>query len=133
MTTSGARSKMIKRKILLVISICFLIGGIARLLANEGVFRLFMMEHLWSGDPFFIYIYRLLGVFVIWIGIILFLCSKDIAKYRSIIVGSMFALALFFVVSLVTGLCVGLGLKFFLVDSIFSLFLVIVLYIIQKN
>lgn len=124
---------MAKRKILLIISILFLIGGIGRLLVNEGIFRFLMMEHLWSGDPFFVYIYRLLGVFVIWIGIILFICSKDIVRYRSMIIGSILALALFFVVSLVTGLCVGLGLRFFLVDSIFSLFLVVVLYVIQKN
>jgi len=91
------------------------------------------MEHLWSGEPFFIYIYKLLGVFVIWMGIILFVCSKDVVKYRSIIRGSILALTLFFVVSLLTGFITGLGLRFFLVDSIFSLILIVLLYIIQKE
>ncbi len=124
---------MNKAKILLIISIAFLIGGIVRLFANENLFRIFEMEHLWSGEPFFIYIYKLLGVFVIWVGIILFICSKDIVKYKSIIIGSMMGLALFFVVSLVTGLATGLGLQFFLVDSIFSLLLIAVLYLVQKG
>ncbi len=124
---------MIKRRILLIISLCFFIGGIGRLVANEGVFRIFRMEHLWSGEPFFIYIYKLLGVFVIWVGIILFVCSKDLIRYKGVIRASILGLLLFFVVSLLTGFITGLGLKFFLVDSIFSLILIVLFYIIQKE
>jgi len=113
---------MKRSKILLIISFLFILGGIVRLLANETIFRVFEMQQLWSGEPFFIYIYRLLGVFVIWIGIVLCICSRDVVRYRSILLGSVLALALFFVVSLLTGLTVGLELRFFLVDSIFSLF-----------
>jgi len=124
---------MNKGKILLIISIAFLLGGIVRLFANENTFRLFSMEHLWSGEPFFIYIYRLLGVFVIWAGIILLICSRDIIRYRTIIIGSMLGLTLFFMVSLLTGLITGLGFQFFLVDSIFALFLIFVLHIVQRG
>ena len=124
---------MNKRKILLIISFLLILGGFVRLLANERLFGIFGMQNLWSGEPFFIYIYRLLGVFVIWAGIILCICSADLLRYRSIIKGSMLALALFFGVSLLTGLSVGLKLRFFLIDSAFSLFLIIVLYIIQKD
>lgn len=124
---------MIRRRILLIISLCFFIGGIGRLVANEDVFRIFGMEHLWSGEPFFIYIYKLLGVFVIWVGIILFVCSKDLIRYKGVIRASILGLLLFFVVSLLTGFITGLGLKFFLVDSIFSLILIVLFYIIQKE
>lgn len=124
---------MAKRTILLIISLAFLIGGIGRLVANEGVFRIFGMAHLWSGEPFFIYIYKLLGVFVIWMGILLFVSSRDVIRYRGIIRGSILGLLLFFVVSLLTGHSVGLKLQYFLVDSIFSLILVLLLYIIQKD
>jgi hypothetical protein len=124
---------MSKRKILLIISLLFILGGMVRLLANEDIFRFFGMDHLWSGVPFFIYIYRLLGIFVIWAGIVLFVCSKDIIRYRGIIRGSILALLLFFLVSLLTGISVGLELKFFLVDSLFSLFLIFVLYFTQKD
>ena len=124
---------MIRRRILLIISLCFLIGGIGRLVANQDVFGIFLMEHLWSGEPFFIYTYKLLAVFVIWIGIVLFVCSRDLVRYRGIIRGSILGLLLFFVVSLLAGFSTGLGLKFFLVDSIFSLILIVLLYIIQKE
>lgn len=124
---------MTKRRILFIISLCFLIGGIGRLVANQDVFGIFLMEHLWTGEPFFIYTYKLLAVFVIWIGIVLFVCSRDVIRYKSIIRGSILGLLLFFVVSLLAGFVTGLGLKFFLVDSIFSLILVVLLYIIQKE
>ncbi|MGB2804316.1 MAG: hypothetical protein WBD64_05405 [Candidatus Zixiibacteriota bacterium] len=124
---------MTKKKVLLIISLAFMLGGIGRLVVNESVFKIFAMEHLWSGDPFFIYIYKLLGVFVLWMGILLFISSRDVIRYRGIIRGSILGLLLFFVVSLLTGLSVGLKLQYFLVDSIFSLILVLLFYIIQKD
>ena len=126
-------TEIIKKKILLIISLCFFIGGVGRLIATEGVFKLFCMQHLWSDQPFVIYNYKALAVFVIWVGIILFICSKDVIKYKSLIRGSILALAIFFLVTLLTGILTGLGLQFFLVDSIFALFLIILLYIIQTE
>ena len=124
---------MTKKTILLVISLAFLLGGIVRLFAGECTFGFFQMGHLWSGDAYFVYIYRLLAVFVIWAGLILLVCSRDIIRYRGVIVVSMLALFLFFVVSLLVGFATGLGLIFFLVDSIFALVLVVLLYVIQKG
>ncbi len=124
---------MTKKKALLIISLLFMLGGVGRLVANESIFRIFAMEHLWSGDPFFIYVYKLLGTFVLWMGILLFVSSRDVIRYRGIIRGSILGLLLFFVISLLTGLSVGLKLQYFLVDSIFSLILVLLLYIIQKD
>jgi uncharacterized membrane protein YbjE (DUF340 family) len=124
---------MTKGKALLVISLLFMLGGIGRLVASEAVFRIFGMAHLWSGEPFVIYNYKLLAVFVIWMGIILFVCSKDVVRYRSIIRASMLGLLLFFLVSLLTGFITGLGIRFFLVDSIFCLILVVFFCIIQKE
>ena len=124
---------MAKKNVLLIISLLFMLGGIVRLFANESIFGMFQMAHLWTGDPFFIYIYKLLGAFVLWVGVMLFVSSKDVIRYKGIIRGSILGLLLFFVVSLWTGLATGLGLQYFLVDSIFSLFLVVLLYIIQKD
>ena len=124
---------MTKRTILLIISLMFLLGGIVRLFAGECTFRFFHMEHLWSGEAYFVYIYRLLAVFVIWAGLILLVCSRDIIRYRGVIIASILALLLFFIVSLLVGFATGLGLRFFLVDSIFSLVLVVLLYVIQKG
>jgi hypothetical protein len=122
-----------KSIILRVVSIAFLIGGIGRLIATEGVFKLFKMQHLWFDQPFFIYNYKVFAVFVIWVGIVLFVCSKDVAKYKSIIRGSILALIIFFLVSLFAGILTDLGLRFYLVDSIFSLILIVLLYMIQTE
>jgi hypothetical protein len=122
-----------KCKLLLLISLAFIIGGVVRIVANEDIFRFFRMEHLWSNEPFFVYIYKLLGVFVLWMGILLFIASKNVSRYRGVVLGSVIGLGLFFVVSLLTGFSVGLGLLYFMVDSVFSLFLVMVLYLIYRN
>jgi hypothetical protein len=126
-------SQTTKNTILRAVSVAFLIGGVGRLIASEGVFRLFKMQFLWTDQPFFIYNYRVLGVFVIWVGIILFICSKDVAKYKSLIRGNLLALVIFFLVTLLTGILTGLGAKFYLVDSIFSLILIVLFYIIQAE
>jgi hypothetical protein len=126
-------SQTTKATVLRVVSIAFLIGGIGRFIATEGVFRLFKMQFLWIDQPFFIYNYKVLGAFVIWIGVILFICSRDVAKYKSIIRGNILALVIFFLVTLLTGIITGLGLRFYLVDSIFSLILIVLLYIIQTE
>jgi hypothetical protein len=122
-----------KTVVLRVISIVFLIGGIGRLIATEGVFRLFKMQHVWYDQPFVIYNYKVLAVFVLWMGIILFACSTDIMKYKPIVQWSILGLIIFFLVTLLTGIFTGLGLRFFLVDSIFSLILIILFYIIQTE
>jgi hypothetical protein len=126
-------SQTAKNTILRIVSIAFLIGGIGRLIATENVFRLFKMQFLWTDQPFFIYNYRVLAVFVIWVGIILFICSRDVTKYKSLIRGNILALVIFFLVTLLTGILSGLGLRFYLVDSIFSLILIILFYIIQTE
>jgi hypothetical protein len=124
---------MTKRTGLLIISLILMIGGIGRLVANEAIFRAFHMGHLWLNQPFAWYNYKLLGVFVLWMGIILFVCSRDVVRYRGIIRASILGLLFFLVVSLVAGFASGLEIQYFLVDSIFSLILILLLLIIQKQ
>ena len=126
--TQGAKTTILR-----VLAIAFLIGGVGRLIANQGIFRFFQMQHLWSDQPFIIYNYKALAVFVIWIGVVLFICSGDIIRYKPIVRWSIFVLAIFFLVTLLTGMLTGLGLRFYLVDSIFSLLLIILFYIIQTE
>lgn len=122
-----------KRTVLLIISILLMAGGIVRVFAHKELFKMFVMEHLWVDHPFFIYIYKLFGVFVIWIGILFFICSKDLTRSKPIIRGSIIGLILFFLVSLITGLWTGLEIQFFLVDSLFALFLALFLFFTLKD
>jgi hypothetical protein len=124
---------MRRSTMLLIVSLALMLGGFVRLVANEAIFRFFRMEHLWFGEPFAWYNYKLLGVFVLWIGIVLFVCSREVIRYRGVIRASILGLLLFSAVSLVAGLASGLATQFFLVDSIFSLILVGLFYIIQKE
>ncbi len=124
---------MTKRTGLLIISLILMIGGIGRLVANEAIFRAFHMGQLWLSQPFAWYNYKLLGVLVLWLGIILFVCSRDVIRYRGVIRASILGLLLFLVVSLVTGFAAGLEIRYFLVDSIFSLILIVLFLIIQKE
>lgn len=124
---------MRRSMILFIIALALLLGGAVRLFANEAIFRIFLMDHLWFGEPFARYNYRLLAVFVLWMGVILAVCSRDVVRYKGVIRASILGLLMFFVVSLLAGLATGLETRFFLVDSIFSLILAALLYIIQKE
>jgi hypothetical protein len=129
----GRKEYMRRNKVLLITSLILIFGGMVRLLANQSVFRIFGMEHLWFGESFALYNYRLLGVFVLWMGMVLFVCSRDVIRYRGIIRVSILGLMFFFVVSLLSGFAMGLDARFFLIDSIFSLILIALLFIIQRE
>jgi hypothetical protein len=124
---------MTKKTGLLIISLILILGGIGRLVANEAIFRAFHMGQLWLNQPFAWYNYKLLGVFVLWMGLILLVCSRDVIRYRGIIRVSVLGLLLFLVISLVAGFVSGLEIQYFLVDSIFSLILIVLFLIIQRE
>jgi hypothetical protein len=129
----GKESKMTRKTGLFIISLFMMLGGLVRLLANQSVFRIFGMDHLWFAEPFALYNYRLLGVFVLWMGLVLFVCSRDVIRHTGIIRVSILGLIVFFVVSLLSGFAAALDARFFLVDSIFSLILIVLLFIIQRK
>jgi hypothetical protein len=133
MTVLQREQKKMKKNVLIIIAVLLMLGGVVRIFANRTLFQMFAMEQLWQDHPFFIYIYKLFGVFVLWIGLIFYLCAKDLQKHRSIVRGSIIGLLLFFIVSLLTGILTGLEVPFFIVDSIFALFLAVLLYFFQKK
>ncbi len=124
---------MNRRSILSIVSILFIFGGIVRILATRTLFDLFFMGELWIEQPFFLYIYRLLGAVIVWLGIVFLICSKDLSRYRALIQGSIIGAFLFLATSLVTGFMSGLQMRFFIVDGIFALFLVVLFIVIQRK
>ena len=56
-----------------------------RLVANESTFQSFLIGDLWASHPYFLYIYRILGAFVLLIGITLFIIARDPEKYSLIL------------------------------------------------
>ncbi len=124
---------MNKRSMLFIVSILLILGGVVRILATKTLFDLFLMGELWIEHPFFIYIYRLLGAVIVWLGIVLLICSKDLLRYRAVIQGSIIGAALFFATSFLTGFLSGLQMRFFIVDGIFALFLVFLFVVTQRE
>ena len=109
----------LKRKFLQVLSILFIFGGIIRLFANRYIFKLFYMESLWIDHSYFIYIYRVLGSFVILTGIILFTISKDLRKYVDLFCPFIIGFVVMGLVMLVTGILIDLPLIFYFPDFFF--------------
>jgi hypothetical protein len=108
-----------RKRILQTLSILFICGGIVRLFANRAIFKIFHMEELWADHRYFIYIYRVLGSFVILTGLILFAIAKNLEKY----VNLFFVLTIGFVfiglVMMVTGILLTLPLIFYFPDFVF--------------
>ena len=113
-------SQMNRRKrTLQILSVLFIFGGIVRLFADRTLFKIFQMEELWIEHIYFIYIYRVLGSFVILTGLILFAISKNLEKYSNL----CFVLTIGFVfiglVMMVTGVLLKLPLIFYFTDFMF--------------
>jgi hypothetical protein len=124
-----SRGKAMRRTIISrALALLFILGGTARIIANQNMFAAFGISELWVDDPYFVYIYKVLGAFVILTGLVLwFLGAKpgtgsDSArpvKWGMIVIGF---------VMLGTGLSQGLAAKFYIVDVAFSWLVAILLH-----
>ena len=121
------------QKILKIIAILFLSGGIVRLFANEMIFRFAGIGSLWINDSFFIYIYKVLGAFVIFCGLILYAVAENIRKYLALLGMIKWGMLIIALTMLVTGIYVNLPLIFFAPDFSFCFIIALILYYIVKN
>lgn len=76
---------MIKQRALQIglklISVLLILGGLVRLMATRPIFQSFMIDELWVSHPYFLYIYRVLGAFVVFTGVTMFVMSQEPARY----------------------------------------------------
>ena len=68
--------------ILRIIAVMFIFGGGVRLFASQDLFDAFGMDSLWSDHPYFIYIYRVLGAFVILTGMMVYAITFVMSNNR---------------------------------------------------
>jgi hypothetical protein len=106
-------------KVLQLLAILFVFGGIVRLFANKKIFEIFMMKNLWVDHTYFIYIYRVLGAFVILTGLILFTISRNIKKYSSLFNVLTWGFILVGLVMAVAGFLLNLPVIFYFADFLF--------------
>jgi hypothetical protein len=115
MTMSERSGKMVLR----IAALSLLTGGTVRIIATRPFFRAFGMQELWPSHTYSLYIYKVLGAFVVLVGILLWFLSRDPVRYRGIVGG--FVMAFFFVGSVMTlsGCYLKLSLVHFLIDPVF--------------
>ena len=108
-----------RKGLLQLLSVLFIIGGVVRLYADRALFELFRMGALWVDHPYFIYIYKVLGAFVILTGLVLFAISKDPGKYSLLYHTLTSGFVLIGLVMLVTGIMIKLPAIFYFPDFLF--------------
>ncbi len=108
-----------------ILGYLFLFGGVVRLFADENLFELFYMQDAWTDHPYFIYIYRVLGAFVILTGLLIIRISRDPAMHREIMYMLMWGFLVIGGVMLVTGILADLPIYLFALDALFVFILAI--------
>ncbi|MCB2219946.1 MAG: hypothetical protein KQI35_06080 [Bacteroidetes bacterium] len=105
--------------ILKLIAALFILGGVIRLMAGESAFGLFGMTNLWSDHFYFVYIYRVLGAFVILTGLLLFVIATNLEKYRPVLMVMKWGFLLIGMTMLLAGYFTGLPVLFYAPDFVF--------------
>jgi hypothetical protein len=113
------RNRSAQQAILKVLSILMLFGGFVRLVAGRQTFRSFMIEELWVPHPYFIYIYRVLGAFVIFTAVTLFVIARDPIRYAKILKVGGFFFAFVGLVMLIAGYSLHMSLLHYAFDFLF--------------
>jgi hypothetical protein len=107
--------------VLRVVAALFIGGGIVRILADRRIFRIFRIADLWVDKPYFIYVYKVLGAFVILTGLVLWSVSEETNRSRSILRAEKTGLVLVGLIMAGTGQALRLPLLYYGPDFAFCL------------
>lgn len=118
---------MSKAALLRFVAVTLLVGGTFRVFATRSLFRAFGIGDLWMQTPYAMYIYRILGGFVILSGILLMVVSGSPQSNRRLLKGYALGFAVIGAVMLVTGLTSVLPLRYYLSDPVYC-FLVVAVF-----
>lgn len=114
---------MIKKGVLEIVlkfvSILLVLGGFVRLFATRQTFQSFMIAELWASHPYFLYIYRVLGAFVVFTGVTMFVMSQESARYTRLL--TLWGLCFLFIgiVMLIAGHMLHMSLLHYAFDFVF--------------
>ena len=108
-------------------------GGLVRLFAAEGAFEIFGMKNLWIDHKYFIYIYRVLGSFVILTGLLIFSISRNIENNLAVLNTMKWGLIIIGTTMTISGYYLKLPLLFFAPDFIFCFAIAFYLHIILNS
>jgi hypothetical protein len=119
---------MLKTAVLRIVAATLILGGVMRLVANRAVFEAFGIGALWPEVPYSVYIYRVLGAFVLLSGILLMTIAQKLEKYRLLLKMYALGFAVIGLVMLIAGLTVGLPYRYYLPDPVYCFILAFVLW-----
>jgi hypothetical protein len=122
-----------QRTVLRAVAVLFVAGGTVRMLANQAVFSLAGIGELWVDAPYFVYVYRVLGAFVVLTGLYLWSLAVEGGAARHGVRAVEWGLGLAAVVMLVTGWHTGLPARFYVVDVVFCVGVVFLLEWVRRR
>jgi hypothetical protein len=116
-----------------VLAVLFILGGVVRLIAHRATFQAFLIGQLWSPHPYAIYIYRILGAFVVFVGISLFVTAQNPKHYATLL--KMWSLGFIFIgiVMLLAGSLLRLSLIHYAPDFVFCCVIAVTTYAVAKQ
>ena len=100
-------------------SVLMIAGGIVRIFAGENTFALFGIGQLWIEEPYALYVYKILGAFVIFTGASVYAVFGDPVRYRKILLLWAYLLLMTGGVMLASGLVLNIPWIFSLPDYLF--------------
>ena len=107
--------------VLKVLSVFMIFGGVVRLFADRRIFESFLIGELWSFHPYFTYIYRVLGAFVVFAGIALYMIVRDPLQHAKSLKVCGFCFILISCVMFLSGLLLRMSLLHYAFDVIFCI------------
>ena len=119
-----------EKVILQIIALMLVFGGLVRLFANENIFEIFGMNDLWVDHMYFNYIYRVLGAFVIFAGLLFFSVSRNIEKNINVLNVMKWGFIIIGTVMTIAGYYVQLPLLYYAPDFLFCFAIAVYLQII---
>jgi hypothetical protein len=125
--------KVVQQVMLKVFSVLIILGGLVRLVASRQTFQSSMIEELWMSHPYFIYTYRILGAFVIFTGITMFVISLDPVSYRRILMVCGYCFLFISIVMLIAGYSLHMSSMHYAFDFIFCFFIAVICFSFAKN
>ena len=116
-----------------VFSVFMVFGGAVRLFAERTIFESFLIGELWSSHPYFIYIYRVLGAFVIFAGIVVFMIARAPLRFEQLLKACSLCFSFIACVMLVGGLLLRMSLLNFAFDVTFCIILTLLCFLLIRS
>jgi uncharacterized membrane protein len=120
------------KRVLQILAVTLLAGGGVRLFANRALFEIVGIGDVWSDQAYGLYIYRVLGAFVVLVGIVVFMIARDPERYRQMLAGLAGAFLFVGIVMIVAGSVLALAPRFYLPDPLYCFAVAGLILIVAK-